>query len=104
MKRPNLVQNKNIVRDDVFLEIAKNWNIDIQLERGDLYNSNGAAYVCICPDMWNIEEDMGVLWEITGNGKSVCRAFQKGLLTLSEMSYECPIYQVTLRSRKCRLV
>jgi len=35
---------------------------------------------------------MAVLWEITGNGKSVCRAFQKGLLTSSEMLYEWPIH------------
>ena len=46
MKWPNLVQN--IARDDVFLEIAKNWNVNIQLERGNLYNSNGATYVQIC--------------------------------------------------------
>jgi len=43
--------------------------------------------------MWNIEGDMTILQEITGNGKSVHRAFQKGLLTSSEMSYKCPIYQ-----------
>ena len=44
--------------------------------------------------MWNIEGDMAVLQEITGNGKSVHMAFQKGLLTLSEMLYEWPIHQV----------
>src|SRR5260221_13653775 len=47
----------------------------------------------ICPDTWNIEGDMTILREITGNGKSVHRAFRKGLLTSSETSYGCPIYQ-----------
>ncbi len=31
-----------------FLEIAKSWNIDIPLERGNPYYSNGATYVWIC--------------------------------------------------------
>ena len=39
---------------------------------------------------------MTILREITGNGKSVRRAFRKGLLTSSETSYECPIYQEIL--------
>src|SRR5258708_28921617 len=47
----------------------------------------------ICPDTWNIERDMTILRKITGNGKSVRRAFRKGLLTSSETSYECPVYQ-----------
>src|SRR5258707_1682323 len=50
----------------------------------------------ICPDMWNIEGDMSILRKIAGNGKSVCRAFRKGLLTSSETSYKCPIYQEIL--------
>ena len=44
--------------------------------------------------MWNIEGDMAVLQEITGNGKSVHGAFRKGLLTSSETSYEWPIHRV----------
>src|SRR5258708_16010522 len=47
----------------------------------------------ICPDTWNIEGDITILREITGNGKSVHRAFWKGLLTSSEMSNEWPIHR-----------
>ncbi len=44
MRLPNLVWN---VTGDVFLEIDKNWNVDIPLERGNSYDSNGATYVWI---------------------------------------------------------
>ncbi len=31
-----------------FLEISKSWNVDVPLERGNPYDSNGATYVWIC--------------------------------------------------------